>query len=155
MKLLRLLRSGLALMAAFLLIPVVLLTLMGLTDLARAFMHTTGLTVAPHYTGGPEIARVEHGAYATRLHRPVFDRLIGQADTGFVQIDWDNKAAVPAVLDEAIDYNADGRPDFRLHWARAAGAPELVALAPEVGPLLGHYELADRFAVRVQLRRIP
>ena len=83
---------------AALAVPLVLVTFMGMQPLAGKLVAVTGLRVHPIYTGG-EIARtIDHGQYQTLIHRPVFDGLIGQRNTGFVQIKWQPKDAnLPAI----------------------------------------------------------
>ena len=145
------LRSLLVYLVAFAFIPLVVVSFANLYPFARGLMGASGLTIAPHITGGPVAARVEHGAYATSIHRPVFESLLGRPREGFVQVAWSRKADVPALLDEEIDYDADGTADFRIRWDRTAGDIRLTPHRPEVRSLAGHYALADRYAVRVNL----
>ena len=145
------LRSLLVYLVALATIPLVFVAFANLYPIARGLMGATGLTIAPHITGGPVAARVDHGAYATSIHRPVFESLIGRPREGFVQVAWSRKADVPALLDEEIDYDADGTADFRIRWDRTAGDIRVAPHRPEVGSLAGHYALADRYAVRVNL----
>jgi hypothetical protein len=123
MKTLRAIPAYLIALSFVLVVPV---SFIGLTDFARLLVNVTGLKVSPIYSGGPVAREIPHGAYTTRLHEPVFESLIGRSKEGFVQIDWTPKADVPPVIDEMIDYDADGRPDFRVRWDRARGVPELV-----------------------------
>ena len=145
------LRSFLVYLVALATIPLVVASFANLYPIARVLMGASGLTIAPHISGGPVVRRVEHGAYATNIHRPVFESLLGRPSNGFVQVTWSRKADVPAVIDEEIDYDADGTADFRIHWDRAAGDIRLTPHRPEVGTLAGHYVLAERYAVRVNL----
>lgn len=145
------LRALLVYLVAFAFIPLVVVAFANLYPIARGLMGATGLTIAPHITGGPVAARVEHGAYATSIHQPVFESFVGRPREGFVQVAWSRKADVPALLDEEIDYDYDGTADFRIRWDRTAGDIHLTPHRPEVGSLAGHYALADRYAVRVNL----
>jgi hypothetical protein len=145
------LRSLLVYLVALAFIPLVVVAFANLYPIARGLMGASGLTIAPHITGGPVATRVEHGAYVTSIHRPVFESLLGRPREGFVQVTWSRKADVPAVIDEEIDYDADGTADFRIRWDRAAGDIRLTPHRPEVGTLAGHYVLAERYAVRVNL----
>lgn len=145
------LRSISAYLIALLLILVVPVSFVGLTDFARLIVNVTGLTINPLYSGGRVVRELSHGAYVTRLHAPVFESLVGRAESGFVQIDWAPKAGVPAVIDETVDYDADGRADFHVRWERAGGVPVLSDQRAEVLGVEGHYELAERYMVRVKL----
>lgn len=148
MKTLRAIPAYLIALSFVLVVPV---SFIGLTDFARLLVNATGLKVSPIYSGGPVAREIPHGAYTTRLHEPVFESLFGRSKEGFVQIDWTPKAAVPPLIDEAIDCDADGRPDFRVRWDRTRGAPELGECRVGVLGLAGHYELAERYALRVRL----
>ncbi len=145
------LRSLLVYLVAFTVIPLVVVAFANLYPLARVLMGATGLTIAPHISGGPIVRRIDHGAYTTSIHQPVFESLFGRPREGFVQVAWSRKADVPAIIDEEIDYDGDGTADFRLRWDRAAGDLRLTPHRAEVGTLAGHYALADRYAVRVNL----
>lgn len=152
MKSLKLLRSCLAYFAAALLPLAVLVGAVGMDGLGRALAKGAHLRISPIYTGGEVSRSVDHGAWSTRIHEPVFEALFGKSREGFVQIDWSPKRAVPGEIREAIDYDGDGKPDFELIWRRGESPPSLSALAPEVGTVLEYYELANRFAVRIELR---
>lgn len=145
------LRSIVIYLVAFAFILVVPVSFIGLNDFARLIVKVTGLTISPIYSGGLVAREICHGAYTTRIHEPVFESLFGRSKDGFVQIDWAPKSAAPAVIDEVIDYDADGCPDFRVQWDRAAGAPKISGLRAEVLGVEGHYELAERYAIRVRL----
>lgn len=151
MNFLRFLRAFAAYLLAFAGIPLVLVALMGMTPLAATLVRITGLKVSPQYTGGAVVRRVDHGAWSTQVHEPVFEALFGHSREGFVQVDWTPRQAVPQRLEEEIDYDGDGRADFSVRWDRAEGAPTIRAIAPEVGALEGHYVLAERHAIRVRL----
>jgi hypothetical protein len=90
------LRALLVYLVAFAFIPLVVVAFANLYPIARGLMGASGLTIAPHITGGPVAARVEHGAYATSIHQPVFESLVGRPREGFVQVAWSRKADVPA-----------------------------------------------------------
>lgn len=95
--------------------PIVLATFMGMGTLVPRFVAVTGLHVHPIYSGGEVARTIDHGSYQTLIHRPVFDGLIGQRNTGFVQIRWQAKDAnLPASIEEPIDFDADGVDDLRV-----------------------------------------
>ncbi len=95
--------------------PIVLAIFMGMPFFAGKLVAVTGLHVHPVYTGGEVAQTVDHGRYQTLVHRPVFDGLIRDRDAGFVQIQWQAKDAdLPALIDEQIDFDHDGKADFRI-----------------------------------------
>ena len=145
-------KTVLAYTAAILVIPLVLALFVGLGGWMRLFVNATGLTVSPWYTGGSVVVVVPHGAYETRIHRPVFDALMGERSTGFTQIDWSPKEALPRQIDEELDLDGDGRADVRVRWNVPANKVEVQALSPRVLGEEGHYELRQRLTLRIALR---
>jgi hypothetical protein len=144
-------KSFLGYSLAILAIPVTIAIFVGLNGWAALLVNGTGLKLSPWHTGGEALRAIDHGSYVTRIHKPVFDAVLGQYDKGFVQIDWMKKAAVPAQIDEAIDYDDDGKPDFRIKWSTRTGTPELAPLQPGVLGLRAHLLLSDSYTVRVNL----
>jgi len=93
---------------------VALATFVGMPAWEKALVSGTGLRVSPWFTGDEVAYTVPHRGYETRIHRPVFQALIGERSEGFVQVDWAPADSLPAVLDEEIDYDRDGVGDFRI-----------------------------------------
>ena len=104
---------------AVLTIPIVLATFMGLNFWPKTLVNATGLKVSPWFTGGEVRKTVDHGSYQTLIHRPVFDGLVAQYSSGFVQIDWGPPSALPEQISEDVDLDGDGRPAFHVDLATA------------------------------------
>jgi hypothetical protein len=134
---------------------VALATFFGMPAWEKALVSGTGLRVSPWFTGDEVAYAVQHEGYETRIHRPVFQALIGERREGFVQVDWAPAAALPAVIDEEIDYNRDGVGDFRIRLEKEKKDAVLTPIGPEVGTLEGTYRLTDARAVRVALANRP
>ena len=75
---------------AFLGIPIVLATLMGMDGWMQAIAGS-GLVVSPLYSGGEVAQTIQHTGYHTSVHDPVFAALIGESNEGFVQVTWQPK----------------------------------------------------------------
>ena len=90
----------------------------------------TGLTVSPWFNGGPVVRTVEHGAYRTEIHRPVFDALIGERSEGFVQVSWRPDGAVPAGWTRRWTITATARPTFGV---QVGTSPREAVLTPTPG----------------------
>jgi hypothetical protein len=142
---------------AFLAGPIVLATFMGSTDFfPRKLVAVTGLHVHPIYAGGEVAQTIDHEHYQTLIHRPVFDGLIRERNTGFVQIEWQSKDAnLPELIDEQIDFDRDGKADFRIQLNTSTNATTL-------GTLDGRFLSADEVIevqnariLRVNLRKRP
>jgi hypothetical protein len=56
---------------------------------SRKLASAKGVMVSALYSGG-EIAQViDHAAYPSYIHRPVFDSLIGKRKDRFIQVTWE------------------------------------------------------------------
>jgi hypothetical protein len=123
MKLLEGIKAGAGITWAALCLVIVLATFVGLGFWAKTLATETGIHVSPRFTGGEIRTAIDHGAYRTLLHRPVFDGLVGERRDGFVQIDWvpREKNALPPALEEAFDIDGDGSADcsVRLEGGKA------------------------------------
>jgi hypothetical protein len=147
---------------AALALPVVLATFIGMNLWAPKLVAATGVTISPWYTGGEVVRKVEHASYETRIHRPVFNALIGKRKTGFVQVDFvqgpgpaPDRPALPESIDEAIDVNGDGAPDFQIAANSKAGTVVVTGLTPRVLGLDEVVSLDGGLGVRVRLRNQP
>lgn len=145
-------KSIFAYILAFLAVPLVMATLMGMNSFAEILVDVTGVTINPWYTGGEVAITVAHDeGYETRIHRPVFDALIGQRSQGFVQVEWWPRGLAPKVIDEDVDYDGDGTADFHLRWDTATQEAELTPLDGRVLGLEGAYFFEKSYAIRVSL----
>jgi hypothetical protein len=119
------------------------------------------MKVHPKYSGGEIAATADHGLYFTQIHRPVFDALVGESKKGFVQVNWTLKSEAeeppfedfPAMIDEAIDYDQDGRDDFRIVLDTATDEASLEGFRPEVVDLALTVRLHRGWVVRVNLHK--
>ena len=134
-------------------VPFVLIGLFGPSEgLDELFISATGLTLSPWIDGGEVLQTINHGAYRTRVHRMVFDALIGEREEGFVQVEWRPPSALPARIDEEIDADGDGQADFHVQVDTANKETTLTPYASWVLELEGTYRLEDSLMIRVGLR---
>ncbi len=133
-------------------LPITLATFMGMGFFSNSLVSATGLRVSPWYTGDEVAHTVMHDGYETRIHKPVFQALIGERSEGFVQVDWAPPGRVPALMAEDIDYNADGQPDFRVELNTQNQQATITPYTAQVIALQGTYRLKDAWAVRVTLK---
>lgn len=138
---------------AFFTIIIVLATFMGNDYFSAKLASATGVTVSPWFSGGEVVQTIDHGAYTTYLHRPVFDALIGEKRKGFIQLNWEPYAGVPPVIRETIDYNGDKKADFSITLNTHTGDVTLTAYNPSVLSSEGPYRLKKGWAVRVILKK--
>lgn len=127
--------------------PMVLATFMGMEFFAGKLVGVTGLHIHPIYAGGEVARTIDHEGYQTLLRRPVFDGLVRQRNTGFVQIEWrPGDANLPELIDEKIDFDQDGKVDFRVQLSTNTDTTTL-------DPLDSRVLSADK-AIKVQNVRI-
>jgi len=139
---------------AFLAGPIVLATFMGMGPLAGLLVFFTGLHVHPIYAGGEVTQVINHGSYLTFLHRPVFDGLVRERNTGFVQIKWQPKDAnLPELIDEKIDFDQDGKMDLRIQLNTSANTIALDPLDSRVLSADKVIEVQNARILRVNLRK--
>lgn len=146
------LRAFLGYFLAALMVPLAMITLMGMDSIARTLVDITGVQVSPWFTGGEVVRTIAHNGYETRIHRPIFDALIGQRSEGFVQVVWAKTEALPETLREAIDYDSDGQADFEITLHPQAKTAEWKPFAPDALGLEGVYTIGDGVGVRVTLK---
>ncbi len=113
----------------------------------------TGVTISPWFSGGEVVQTTEHGAYRTLIHRPVFDGLLMERRDGFVQIDWEPTATLPVRIEEAIDYDGDGKMDFVVALNTGNGRAALSSRSASVVGIEGTFKLTKGWAARILLRR--
>ncbi|MHA2061852.1 MAG: hypothetical protein ACW963_06150, partial [Candidatus Sifarchaeia archaeon] len=96
----------------------------------------------------------KHDQHQTLIHRPVFDGLIKERRKGFVQIKWaPNESVLPKHIDEVIDFDADGRNDFRIMLNTETNETELQKFNNEVVSLDEVLVVGSERIVRVELKR--
>ena len=138
---------------AFLAVFIVLATFMGIDYFSKQLASATGITVSPWFSGGEIVRTIDHGAYKTYLHRPVFDALIGEKRKGFIQLKWEPYEGLPPLVQEQIDYNGDGKEDFLITLNTKTGDKSLISYNPTVRSIEGSYRLKTGWAVRVTLKK--
>ncbi len=136
---------------AALAIPVANATFVGMDFFSRGLIAATGLKVSPWMNGGEVVQVVKHEGYQTQIHQPVFDGLFGEKKEGFVQVDWTPLKNLPPGISEEVDFDWDGRADFKINLDVEAVSAKITKENSQVESLEGCYKLKDGRAVRVWL----
>lgn len=147
-------RTILAYFLAALAVPITIAFFVGMTPLAEALVKATGLKVSPWYDGGEVVRTIKHDGYATRIHRPVFDGLVGEKKEGFVRIDWVPSKELPPKIKEGIDINDDGKVDVVVNLDTSASKATINPKREWVEGLIGTYSLKDGQAVKIKLKNV-
>lgn len=146
------LKGVLGYLMAFLAVPMVLATFIGLNFWSASLVSATGLKVSPWYTGGEIVRTIDREQYKTFIHRPIFDALMWEKNDGFVQIDWYPLDELPPFIIEEIDYDDDGQKDFLIELDSKTVKAFVTSYRSMVVELEGCYNINNTFVVRVKLR---
>ena len=141
---------------AALTLPLLLAAFIQMPLWGRLLATSTGVKISPRFSGGEILRTLEHDGYETRVHRPVFDGLFCDRSRGFVQVDWmprGPRTQLPAQIDETIDYDGNGQPDFRVQLDIRGRSATVAPLSTNVLGLERSYHLAKGEIVRVLLRK--
>jgi hypothetical protein len=146
------LRSLLAYTVAILLIFLVMATFVGSDHWNRLLVAKTGLRVNDWITGGEVEHRIDRKGYWVEIFHPVFRGLLTDRREGFIQIEWKPLASLPGHVDEPIDWDKDGRTDFRISLDTANGESKLIQEEPSVLGIRQVLKLQDAWMVRVNIK---
>lgn len=100
-----------------------------------------GLHIDAAYSGGPIARSYQRDGYQIVVHQPVLTHALQQASP-FVQFEFKPASTLPAMVDEEIDLDGDGRNDVHVTFAmdRRAGAKlsgNVVALNDNYETIMG------------------
>jgi hypothetical protein len=146
-------KAFLGYMIAALMVPLVIVGLMSYPMIGEGLVNGLELEISPWFTGGAVVRTVSHAGYETRIHRPVFDALIGKRQEGFVQVVWAKTETLPVTLSEEIDYDGDGKVDFAVTLDPRTKTATWQPYSSQALELLGLYEIGDGIGVRIKLMR--
>lgn len=137
---------------AALAVPVVLAVFIGQNYLMNGLVTITGIKVSPWMTGGDVVQVIEHGAYKTSIHETVFGGLLGEKGEGLVQVDWTPAQDLPEIIEEEVDYDRDGKNDFKVQLNTKINQGQITSISPLVVSLEKTYLLKDGRAIRVWIK---
>lgn len=114
-----------------------------------------GVAINPRLSGGKVINTISHNEYNTLIHKIVFDGLFSERKEVFVQIDWTPLNSLPENIEEEIDYDGDGKNDFKIVLDTKNCSGKIEAYNSNVVSLDGCYKLKDAIVVRIILKNTP
>lgn len=133
-----------------LLIPI---TFMGNMYFSKQMVKLPFMKVNPVFTGGDINKTIEENGLIITIYKPVFEALIGESNNGFVQIKFSSNDKLPEKIDMKIDYNNDGRDDFRLIINTHTGATGIEAFNEHVKDIKVSSRVKTDWIVRVNLKK--
>jgi hypothetical protein len=97
---------------AFIGLILIIILFPGLNGFSVSVSKLPFMKINPRYTGGEVLSHVISENCTLDVRKPVFTGLFKESNKGFVQIDW--RGTVPQMINDTIDYDADGVKDFHI-----------------------------------------
>jgi hypothetical protein len=150
MKKIRIIPAYIWAAACFILIPI---TFIKNDALAEKLARLPFMKIHPRYSGGDErIAYINKGLHIT-VFEPVYSGIKGKGSDGFVQVKFAGTNKMPRTINEAIDYDLNGDPDFEVSINTSDGVTTLEKLNNRVQSIQVSSKVKDYWLVRVNVVR--
>jgi hypothetical protein len=136
---------------ALLAMILILILFPGLNSFSGSVAKLPFMKLNPNYSGGEVAKQIVSENYTIDIRKPVFDGLIGQKSTGFVQIDWRGK--IPDQIADTIDYDLDQQADFLIRINRGATRTEITSFNGKAGDIRISTQTSYGWAIRVNVKK--
>lgn len=123
----------------------------GINGFSRSLARMPFMKINPNLTGGEVVRENIMQDCTLAIHRPVFDGLIRERKSGFVQVDW--RGRVPDKICDTVDFNNDKRPDFVVNIKPSDQSTSILPLNPKVRNVGISTPTSYGWAVRVNINR--
>ena len=115
---------------AFVCVLIVPLTFIGNNYFAHKLATLPFMKINPKYSGGEVSRTYNKDSLIISIGKPVFPSLFGSAGKGFVQVKFSGRDKLPEIINQTIDYDNDGRPDFTIRINTVANETEFSSMSP-------------------------
>ena len=106
----------------------------------------------PVYSGGDETKVINEPGMDITIYKPVFDRIIGESKTGFVQLKFTSSTdTLPSIINKEIDYNFDNAVDFSVEINTLTGETKLKPVNTLVKDLNVSSKVKKSWVIRVNV----
>ena len=136
---------------ALLCLLLILILFPGLNSFSGSAAKLPFMKINPNYSGGEVAKHIISKNYTIDIRKPVFDGLIKERKSGFVQIDW--RGTIPDDITDTIDYDLDGNADFRIRIGRGVQLAEISSFNCKVRKILISTPTSYGWAVRVEVQK--
>jgi hypothetical protein len=136
---------------AILCLILILILFPGLNSFSSSAATLPFMKINPNYSGGVVVKEMITAGCTLDIRKPVFDGLLKERKTGFMQIDW--RGTLPEKLSDTIDYNLDGIPDFWITVDRKGSKTGLNPFNSRVKNVKISTQTSYGWAVRVDLEK--
>jgi hypothetical protein len=123
----------------------------GINSMSSAASRLPFMKINPNFTGGPIEKQIVSEGCTLSIHKPVFDGLLGERKSGFVQIDW--RGNIPEVINDTIDFDSDCKADFSVSVNRILNKTTLSKTNLNVKDLNVSASTSYGWAVRIGLQK--
>jgi hypothetical protein len=136
---------------AFICLILIIILFPGLNSLSSFAAGLPFMKINPNFSGGETARKYITESCTLTVHKPVYDGLLKERNTGFVQVDWRGK--LPDRLIDTIDYDIDDSPDFILQIDRTSSATHLNPLNSKVMDVRISTPVSYGWAARINLKK--
>ncbi|MCE5345922.1 MAG: hypothetical protein LLG13_06495 [Bacteroidales bacterium] len=123
----------------------------GMNNLSMSVSKLPFMKINPNYNGGVVAKQIVEASCTLDIRKPVFDGLLKERKSGFVQIDW--RGTVPDNIVDTIDYDLDEIPDFTITIDRIKSTTSINAMSSKVLNIGVSTPTSYGWAVRVNLKK--
>lgn len=138
---------------AFVCVLLIPITFMGNYQFATILSKLSFMKVSPVFTGGETARTIEKDSLKIIINKPVFEALIGKSSKGFVQIKFSGNNNLPKIINQEIDFNNDGTPDFKLYINTISNDTKLESINKNIRALIISSKAKDGWIVRVGIAK--
>jgi hypothetical protein len=136
---------------AFICLILIVILFPGLNSFSVSTSKLPFMKLNPNYSGGVVIHQLVTENCTLNIRKPVFDGLIGERRSGFVQLDW--RGVVPDNIIDTIDFDLDQNPDFLIFINRKQSIAKLTPVSNRVKDLIISTPTSYGWSVRVGLNK--
>ena len=127
-------------------------TFIGNNAFANMLAKFSFMKVNARYSGGDLDHVVAKNDYKIEINKPVFTALVGESSEGFVQVKWIAGKELPPVINDTIDFDGNGLPDFSVNIDTKSGKTELKSFDKNVIGLRISSKVKESWLIRVDLK---
>jgi hypothetical protein len=127
----------------------ILILFPGLNGFSNTVSRLPFMKLNPRYTGGEVVKQIFNESCTLDIRKPVFNGLLKERHSGFVQIDW--RGTLPELINDSIDYDNDGKKDFCILINRKLSKTDLRSFNSNVKDIVISTPTSYGWSVRVGL----
>ena len=120
---------------------------------AKKLTRISLMRINPLLSGGEILRQIRDDNMNIFIYSPVYKALIGGTSKGFVQVRFSVAKNLPDLINRNIDYNNDGKNDFRVYVNTKTGATNIEPLDSQVTGLNASSKYRHDWVIRVNINK--